>query len=213
MRRAKDWGFIPQMLPISEDSSMLPVRIIGTAEPTTGSIASQVVGSLDNSIVGATVSDGTRSVLTDESGNFVIANVPPGTYTLTITATGFTTRVIGDVVVSAGEPTPVTKIVMEVATGSIWGLVLDWDAQPIGDAVITLSGSSLTGISNLAYPTLGLITGRFLIANVPVGTYTVTVTQNTYGSPKHATGVVVVEGQSVQADCDPPGASKVFIIE
>jgi len=45
--------------------------------------------SISASIEGATVTDGTRSATTDSNGNYTIASVPEGTYTLTTSAHGY----------------------------------------------------------------------------------------------------------------------------
>jgi outer membrane cobalamin receptor len=51
----------------------------------------------------------------DETGRFVIAGVPPGTYTLAVTCIGYRKREITDVVVSTGHPTQV-QVALEEET-------------------------------------------------------------------------------------------------
>ena len=55
--------------------------------PTTGTIAGKVTDSSTGlAIEGATVTDGTRSAITDVNGDYTIADVPVGTYTVTASA-------------------------------------------------------------------------------------------------------------------------------
>ncbi|MDW8234830.1 MAG: carboxypeptidase regulatory-like domain-containing protein, partial [Roseiflexaceae bacterium] len=46
-------------------------------------ISGRVTDSAGNGVAGVTISDGTRSVVTDGNGVFTLSNVPAGTYTLT----------------------------------------------------------------------------------------------------------------------------------
>src|SRR5580698_1241736 len=68
------------------------------AQETTGGIVGTVKDPSGASVPNATVSVtapalvGTKSVQTDSSGNYRFANLPPSSYTLTITAEGFTTE-------------------------------------------------------------------------------------------------------------------------
>src|ERR1700722_1282528 len=69
-----------------------------SAQETTGGIVGTVKDPSGASVPNATVSVtaaalvGTKTVETDSSGYYRFANLPPGNYTLTITATGFSTE-------------------------------------------------------------------------------------------------------------------------
>src|SRR6202000_774158 len=68
------------------------------AQETTGGIVGTVKDPSGASVPDATVSVtapalvGTKTVQTDSSGNYRFANLPPSSYTLTVTANGFTTE-------------------------------------------------------------------------------------------------------------------------
>ena len=68
------------------------------AQETTGGIVGTVKDPSGASVPNATVSVtapalvGTKTVQTDSSGNYRFANLPPSSYTLTVTATGFNTE-------------------------------------------------------------------------------------------------------------------------
>jgi len=58
--------------------------------PTTGTIAGNVTDSSTGlAIEGATVTDGTRSAITDVNGDYTIADVPEATYAVTASAAGY----------------------------------------------------------------------------------------------------------------------------
>lgn len=70
--------------------------------PGTGAIMGKVTNESDLPISGATVTDGVRSARTNSSGNYILSDVPEGTYTVTATATGYK-GAAGSVTISSGE--------------------------------------------------------------------------------------------------------------
>ncbi|MEM3684974.1 MAG: ABC transporter substrate-binding protein [Conexivisphaerales archaeon] len=78
--------------------------------PTTqsyGSIQGTVVNSSGQPVAGAIVSVAGHTATTDASGHFLIANVTAGTYTLTITATGYASS-SQTITVSSGQSVSIT---------------------------------------------------------------------------------------------------------
>jgi thermitase len=76
-------------------------KAVSGSAPLAGKIAGKVVGASDGSaIAGATVGDGTRSAITDASGNYAISDVLPGSYTLTASKSGYSTSSLSVGVVS-----------------------------------------------------------------------------------------------------------------
>ncbi|MCB9332686.1 MAG: TonB-dependent receptor [Lewinellaceae bacterium] len=71
-------------------------------------------------LIGCTVrlDAGAGGALTDYEGNFTIANVVPGTHQIAVSYTGYTEKVISDVIVKNGEATTV-NIAMEDAAASL----------------------------------------------------------------------------------------------
>ena len=84
------------------------MRKPAAAQTLYGSVVGQVVDQTGASIVQATVTltnRGTGQILetkTDDGGRFLIANVPPGSYDLRISAASFKTQTRADISVSAG---------------------------------------------------------------------------------------------------------------
>jgi hypothetical protein len=71
-----------------------------------GVITGVVTSAKDGSaIAGATVSDGTRTATTDATGKYTIANVPPGTYQVTASKTGYVSATSAVTLISGGVAT------------------------------------------------------------------------------------------------------------
>jgi hypothetical protein len=127
------------------------------AQGATGRLAGTVVDSVGETVVGATVvvtSDGPspeRSVTTGEAG-YVVDVLPPGRYTVRVSASGFATVVIARVDVRIAETTPVECSL----------------APALRDEVITL-----TGRAPLLQPTsaqLGRVVEQEQIRDLPLAT-------------------------------------------
>ncbi len=137
-------------------------------------INGQVIDSVTRlPIVGATVSlsPGGGAAITDVNGNFSFG-VNPGTYSVTASATGYSSA--GQTVtVNGGQNQIITfKLVSLTATGSIKGTVTDSvSGAPIVGGAVKLSDGlvSLTDVN-----------GNFSFPAVPYGTYTITASANGY---------------------------------
>jgi thermitase len=160
-----------------------------------GSITGSVTDADDGSpIAGATVSDGTRTATTDTSGGYTIADVPPGTYQVTASKSGYESSMSTVTVVSSGtavtnfclnpEPAPGdtmwvnrmcfskfagSNLFVQVSVVSASGLVVGADV----DLALACSTGELwnfSGTTNSA----GYV--KFRLGKAPVGSYTATVT-------------------------------------
>src|SRR5688500_7353142 len=82
-------------VPVAAFAAFLLLVAPSTAQTVTGSITGAVQDESGSSVPGAAlklVSESTsaiRSILSDQSGNFVFNAVPPGVYTLHVQQTGF----------------------------------------------------------------------------------------------------------------------------
>ena len=81
-------------------NALLAVNSLSSTPATIGGNVTDVNTTL--AIQGATVSDGTRNDITDVNGNYLIENVPAGTYTVTASAAGYQDGAQG-VTVAAGD--------------------------------------------------------------------------------------------------------------
>src|ERR1019366_3352312 len=100
-----------------------PIQVQGQTT-SAGTIAGSVTDKTPAAIVGATVTlvdtstNESRSTTTNDKGAYLFANVPPGTYTLTITKDGFRTAKFSNQVVSLGSALTI-NYVMEVGQVSV----------------------------------------------------------------------------------------------
>ncbi len=80
----------------------------------TGTISGTVTDTSNNTIQGATVSDGTRSATTDINGNYTIPNIPEGIYIVTASKTGYQSSSQSNVAVTKDQITIVNFVLTPV---------------------------------------------------------------------------------------------------
>lgn len=145
---------------------------------TQGSFTGQVIATDGNPINGAVVSAGGQSYTIIEDANtgdidglFRIANLNPGTYPITVSASGYSTVNIQGVIV-AGADTMLT-VEMGVSYGEFSGVVTYNGVGVAGAAVEAVSGSVIEGaaVTNSS--------GNYTLF-VPPGTYTLTASAPNY---------------------------------
>jgi thermitase len=152
-----------------------------------GSITGSVTNAKDGSpVVGAAVSDGTRTTSTDTTGKYTINNVPPGTYQVTVSKSGYYSS-SSSVTVLAGTTTVANFSLNEIIVpGSISGTVTSAkDGSPLVGATVTDGTRTATTDA----------TGKYTVSDVPPGTYHVTASKEGYVSVTSA--VTVVSGGTV----------------
>ncbi len=152
-------------------------KIQGTVNP----LGFQVLASV-------TVVNDTISAYTNENGVFVLNGVPAGIYNVLITPDpefDYIETVVEGVEVVNGEITDIGTIDLELKTGSITGTITN-------DNVV-VTASVMVGGSEVLADTNG---GVFLLEDIPVGTYTVTLT------PADGSGLAVKEESDVEVTQD-----------
>ncbi|MGA7988534.1 MAG: carboxypeptidase regulatory-like domain-containing protein [Candidatus Dormiibacterota bacterium] len=157
--------------------------------PTVGSISGTVTDAQTTAgLVGASVTCTCGgSVTTGTGGAYSVANVAPGTYSMTFSATGYVSQTIPGVVVTAGHVTTESPALTE--DGSITGQVTDsvTHAAIVGATVsCTCQGTNATTDSS----------GNYSLLNVaPSSTYSMTFSATGYGS-QIVNNVVVTAGDA-----------------
>lgn len=140
--------------------------------PVNGNITGKVSDSSGgNAIIGATVSDGTRTSLTDATGSFTLSNIPEGTCNVTAAATGYQSITATFSVVAGVTDKLDFSLTKTVTTGTITGKVTDKSSGfPIAQATVSDgTRTSLTGED-----------GSYILNDVPSGTYNVTASATGY---------------------------------
>jgi hypothetical protein len=131
-----------------------------TAQQVTGTISGSVRDSSGAAIVGASLklvsvtTGARRQILSDDSGNFVLASVDPGEYKLTIQAPGFKTLQRNGVILTASDRLSVGTLSLEL--GSVEERV---QVTAQGTAVQTVSAERSTAITGTQVENL-LVYGR-----------------------------------------------------
>jgi len=139
-----------------------------------GTITGIVTDTDDGSAVaGATVSDGTRTVLTDAVGQYTISDLPPGTYEVTASKEGYESSSLTVTVLEGNTAEANLSLIRIIVPGTITGIVTDTD-----------DGSAVAGatVSDGTRTTTTDATGRYIIASVSPGTYQVTASKSGYES-------------------------------
>lgn len=139
-----------------------------------GQVSGNVSLELENTSGGVSISLGgiPGSVVTDLVGDFLIAGVPVGTYTLTASKVGFKDTSVASVLVQAGQATILTSIRVPYDPGGFSGAVLVVGAGSSGGVTIRASGTTLNGTPYEA-TTVNRPDGTYLFSGLPAGTYNV----------------------------------------
>lgn len=116
---------------------------------------------------------GTQNVAsTDDTGNYLLGNLSPGSYTLTAQKAGYLTQT-AMVMVTAGVVTEAPPINLPLAgTGNVTGSVVLFDQTKHDGTTIALMPGTLTATSDLM--------GNYTFMNVPAGTYDAVFTHMGY---------------------------------
>ena len=133
-----------------------------TGSAQTGSIRGSVVDQTDLVLPGATVTlrgNGVpRTAYSDEQGNFELAGVAPGTYTLRVSLAGFSDATVEDVTVS-GAPLELSPVALQLASFGDTVVLF-------GACVLALAGAGLTTGSASAQPASGFYLSQEIGLNV-----------------------------------------------
>lgn len=150
------------------------------------------IGSANISIVGTST-----SVLSGSNGNYNLTNITaPTTVNITITATGYLTATTTNIYVAPNVSTSLNFSLQQQQMGNISGTIRDAStAAVIASATISAIQNSVT----IAAVNSGA-DGKYTLANLAPGTYSITVAKAGYGSQAGLASVVVTANQTTTSD-------------
>ena len=114
---------------------------------TSGRIVGSVHDSQDAAIVGAkltvtdTLRNTTRTTVTDDSGDFVVSDLPPSTYKVQIEAHGFNTYQAANVLIEVGKD---VRVDATLKTGATTTVVTVDDQPPMLDLTTSTLGGTMS---------------------------------------------------------------------
>ena len=163
------------------------IKIGASAGPSPGSISGKVTdASTASAIVGATVSYSGGSATTDSGGNYSLANVVPGSYTLTASKTGYANSSQSVTVTSNTNSTANFQLTTALTggNGTITGKVTNISTGAgLSGGTVSYSGGSAPTDTNGNYTLSNVVPGTYNVTAARTGflsrTQSVTVTSNT----------------------------------
>ncbi|MDO8847544.1 MAG: carboxypeptidase regulatory-like domain-containing protein [Coriobacteriia bacterium] len=157
----------------SHENTVSPAWPTADIVVTTGAISGTVKNSSGAAISGATVSIAGKTATTSSTGVYTVSDVTAGTYTMTVSAAGYTSW-SGSVTITVGGTLAqnVTLSAVPVTTGAIGGTVKNPAGAAISGATVSVAGKTATTSS----------TGVYSVTGITAGTYTMTVSATGYTS-------------------------------
>ena len=143
-----------------------------TQAPSTGTVTGKITNLATGGVLsGATVKWGSMAVSTNTSGVYTVSNVTSGNQTLTASATGYLPR-NGSVNVAGGATTTLNIQLATAGIISIKAVNAAGAADPGANVTITggIISTTVTGTTNNS--------GVFSSNWIPIGTYTVTISES-----------------------------------
>ncbi len=128
-----------------------------------------------------TVEKVSTSQITDGNGKFFFSRVPSGKRKIAIQATGY--REYTDTITIVEDTENTYEAYLKTAYGTLSGIITDSEGVLVAGATIVVGGS-YSGVSDT--------NGYYEIANIPIGTYSLTVTSS--GHAPYTTSVEIQEG-------------------
>ena len=157
-----------------------------TLTPITGSVSGHVIDSASgNPLAGATVAYAGGSTTTDSTGSYSLANLTPGTQTLTVTLLGYNPGGNTVSIVAGSNATQDFALVALPTTGTATGTVTD-SSTHAGLAGVTIAVGNLSTTSDAS--------GAYTLSNLPTGSQSLTATLAGYNSSTLAS--VINAGQA-----------------
>ncbi|MFI8687005.1 carboxypeptidase regulatory-like domain-containing protein [Rossellomorea sp. NPDC077527] len=144
--------------------------LVGTVQdPNAVAIAGATVTIFQNNIqIG--------SVITDSNGDYMVAGLSPGSYTVVVSAPNYTTEAVA-AMIEDGQTTTL-NITLNEDPGTLAGFVRDTNNDPIAGGSVTVQISTGSGI--IVATTVTAPDGSYAVPNLAPGNYTVVAAASNY---------------------------------
>lgn len=182
------WDPVSMMyMPVFNNSCNMPPSPVSLAT-INGTVTNAAGAGLGWAQVAA--GSGQYFAVTTTTGAYQLADLPPGTYGITASLPGYVSA-SQSITVMAGQAAIVNFVLASVAApATIAGLVVDPTQTPVqGANVFTSDG---------VYSTLTDADGAFILSDVIVGSYTLTVQKDGYGSSSQSVSVTAGQDLATQ---------------
>lgn len=154
------------------------------------------LGGVTVTVSGPEFSRSTTSLTTDPVGSWQVTGVPlPGTYTVTFSATGYSTQAIGADLSPTVPENLTLNATLAPAMSNVTGRVIEAsNGNGIVGATVTLTGQGQTRTARTA----DVPVGSYGFSNLPPGAYTITFQRT--GSPELTKAITLAPGDNPQPD-------------
>ncbi|UCE91990.1 MAG: carboxypeptidase regulatory-like domain-containing protein [Methanobacteriota archaeon] len=124
---------------------------------------------LENANIAVVIEDYTIVYNSDANGSYSVPNVPPGTYAITVSLTGFNTTVIENIVVASGVTTEGVDVLLAEKLPSISGTILHIDTEePLEGANVSIA------VGDYTITVKSDVNGSYRLWDIPPGIYSIT---------------------------------------
>ncbi|MCF6137924.1 carboxypeptidase regulatory-like domain-containing protein [Pseudalkalibacillus berkeleyi] len=130
---------------------------------------------------------------TDQNGQYVLSNLPPGSFSIVVNAQDFSTAT-GGVTLEPGETVTDANFVLLPDPGAIVGTIIDTDGDPISGATIIIRNADNLQIRSTTTNEFG----EYLVEGIAPASYTVVATAPDFST--NFVGVMVVSNLSSVAN-------------
>ncbi|HYW01006.1 MAG TPA: CFI-box-CTERM domain-containing protein, partial [Candidatus Acidoferrum sp.] len=138
-------------------------------------------------------------------GSFLVANVPAGSYTVTVTGSPIGDFASATLIVSGNSNSNGLSISLSTISAAVGtGVQVSGSGFSSSDTSCSLSGTPIS-LPTCSVYTGGSLVGSFIVANVALGSYTITATGTQAGD--HASSSFTISGGSPTITLNPTSAS------
>lgn len=126
------------------------------------------------------------SVVTDVNGNYMVPGLPPGSYTVVVSASNYTTETVA-AMIENGQTTTL-NVTLNEDPGTLTGFVRDTNNDPIAGGSVTVQISTGAGI--IVATTVTAPDGSYMVPSLAPGNYTVVAAASNFQAASQ--GVTIV---------------------